>query len=111
MLSNPPIWLCLLAIIMAALFDIAANLMLSKSDGFQNKTLGFSALILVCLAFTCLALAVRNMDLSVAYAMWGGFGILGTSLGGWFLHGQRLKTSAWFGMALLIGGMTILHLT
>lgn len=110
LLNMPPLWLCLLAVIVAAALDIAANLLLSKSDGFRNKIMGFGAIFLVALAFTCLALAVRGMDLPVAYAMWGGFGILGTSLGGWALLGQRIHRSAWAGMIMLIGGMMILHL-
>ena len=31
------------------------------------------------------------------------------SLGGWMLFGQRLKASAWAGMALLVFGLSILH--
>lgn len=110
MLISPPLWLCLSAVVAAAALDIVANLMLSKSEGFKRKVYAFSALGLVALAFTALALAVRGMDLAVAYAMWGGFGILGTSLGGWALFGQRLHRSAWLGMAMLISGMALLHL-
>ncbi len=110
MLNMPPMWLCLLAVVAAAALDIVANLLLSKSDGFKKKRMGFGAIFLVGMAFSCLALAVRGMDLAVAYAMWGGFGILGTSLGGWALLGQRVHTSAWVGIVMLIGGMVILHL-
>ena len=101
----------LVAVIIAALLDILANLMLAKSEGFRRRFMGFASLILVGLAFYALSLAVRDMDLAVAYAMWGGFGILGTSIGGWLLLGQRLKPCAWIGMALLIGGMTVLKLS
>ena len=97
--------LSLLAVIVAALLDIVANLLLAKSQGFRRKFIGFGQ------AFYALSLAVRDMDLAVAYAMWGGFGILGTSIGGWLLLGQRLKPCAWLGMVLLIGGMTVLKLS
>jgi len=50
------------------------------------------------------------MDLAVAHALWGGFGILGASIGGALLLGQRLCTLAWAGMAMLITGMGLLHL-
>lgn len=100
--------LSLLAVIVAALLDIAANILLAKSEGFRRRVLGVASLIMVGLAFYALSLAVRDMDLAVAYALWGGFGILGTSLGGSLFLGQRLKPSAWLGMALLIGGMTVL---
>ncbi len=103
--------LSLLAVIAAALLDIAANLLLAKSQGFRRKGIGVVSLLMVGLAFYALSIAVRDMDLAVAYALWGGFGILGTSIGGWLLLGQRLKPCAWIGMALLIGGMTILKLS
>ena len=85
--------------------------MLAKSNGFRNRLYGILSLLFVGLAFYALSLAVREMDLAVAYAMWGGFGILGTSLGGWALFGQKLKPCAWLGIVLLIGGMTVLKLS
>ena len=103
-------WTFITAVILAAGLEIAANFLLSKSAGFSRLRFGFGALAMVGLAFTCLAYAVRGMDLAAAYALWGGFGILGTSIGGWALLGQRLRLSAWAGMALLIAGMGFLHL-
>ena len=73
----------LLLVMLAAALDILANLLLARSRGFRRRRMGLTSLALVGLAFYCLSLAVRNMDLAVAYAMWGSFGILGTSLGGW----------------------------
>ena len=102
--------LSLLAVIVAALLDIVANLLLAKSQGFRRKFMGFASLGMVGLAFYALSLAVRDMDLAVAYAMWGSFGILGTSLGGWLFFKQRLKPCAFAGMGLLIAGMLLLHL-
>ncbi|MEG2139859.1 MAG: SMR family transporter [Bilophila sp.] len=103
--------LSLLAVLASAVLDILANLLLAKSEGFHRKSYGFAALGMVGLAFYTLSFAVREMDLAVAYAMWGGFGILGTSLGGWLLFGQRLKPCAWAGMALLVGGMAVLRMS
>lgn len=99
------------AVMVAAGLDIAANLMLARSDGFRRRLFGAFAISLVGLAFVVLSYAVRGLDLAVAYAMWGGFGILGTSLGGWVLFGQRLKPCAWLGIAMLVGGMATLHLS
>ena len=101
----------LLFVIIAAVLDVAANLMLAKSNGFRNRVYGVISLIFVGMAFYALSLAVREMDLAVAYALWGGFGILGTSLGGLALFGQKLRPCAWLGIALLIGGMTFLKLS
>ena len=103
-------WTFLLAVMVAAGLEITANLLLTKSRGFTRLKYSLGALALVAGAFTLLAYAVRGMDLAVAYALWGGFGIIGTSLGGWLLLGQKLHASAWLGMLLLIGGMGLLHL-
>ena len=96
-------------VLLAAGLDIAANIMLARSQGFRRRGLGLLALALVGLAFYCLSLAVCHMDLAVAYAMWGGFGVLGTSLGGWILLRQKLRGSAFAGIVLLICGMVLLH--
>lgn len=99
----------LLLVLCAAVLDVLANLLLARSDGFRKRLPGLLALLGVGLAFYCLSLAVRTLDLSVAYAMWGGFGILGTSLGGWFFLRQRLRPCAFAGIGLLMLGMILLH--
>ena len=96
-------------VLLAAALDVTANMLLVRSDSFRRRAVGMLALALVGLAFYCLSLAVRHMDLTVAYAMWGGLGVLGTSLGGWALLRQRLNASAFAGIALLVCGMVLLH--
>jgi len=96
-------------VLLAAALDVAANMLLVRSDSFRRRFTGLLALALVGLAFYCLSLAVCHMDLAVAYAMWGGFGVLGTSLGGWILLRQKLRASALAGIALLVCGMVLLH--
>ena len=55
--------LSLLLVVLAAVLDVLANLLLAKSGGFKRRWLGFFSLLLVGLAFYCLSLAVRHMDL------------------------------------------------
>lgn len=105
----PDALLPLLLVLCAAVLDVLANLLLASSDGFRRRIPGLLALLGVGLAFYCLSLAVRSLDLSVAYAMWGSFGILGTSLGGWLFFRQRLRPCAFAGIGLLIVGMILLH--
>ena len=103
--------LALLLVALAAALDIAANVMLAKSCGFKKRLWGVIALLLVGLAFFCPSLAVRTLPLTIAYASWGAIGILGTSLSGWLIFGQKLKPAAYAGMVLLIGGMVFLRLS
>lgn len=99
-----------LLVILAAILDIFANILLAASDGFRHKSQGLAALALVAMAFYCLSLAVRKMDLAVAYALWGSFGILGTSFGGWIFFHQKLTGVAFAGLAILITGMLLLRI-
>lgn len=98
-----------LFVILAALLDIFANLCIAASRGFRRIWYGIAAYILVGAAFYSLSLSVKTMDLAVAYAMWGAFGIIGTALGGWVMFGQRPGGLAWAGIAVLIFGMILLH--
>lgn len=103
-------WIHGLWLAMAIVLEIAANIFLKFSDGFRRKLYGFSSLFAVLVAFGALSQAVKGIDLSVAYALWGGFGIVTTLAVGWVLFGQRLNDKGWLGLALLIVGMTLIKL-
>ncbi|WP_265331957.1 SMR family transporter, partial [Hafnia paralvei] len=53
---------------------------------------------------------VKGIELSVAYALWGGFGIAATVAAGWILFGQRLNKKGWAGLTLLLAGMIMIKL-
>ena len=90
--------------------EIVANIFLKFSDGFRHKLYGFLSLAAVLAAFSALAQAVKGIDLSVAYAIWGGFGVAATLAAGWILFGQRLNHKGWMGLALLLVGMVMIKL-
>ncbi len=59
----------------AIVLEILANVLLKFSDGFRRKVYGLMSIAAVLGAFSALSQAVKGIDLSVAYALWGGFGI------------------------------------
>ncbi|MFK3771656.1 multidrug/spermidine efflux SMR transporter subunit MdtI [Pseudomonas sp. NPDC089406] len=95
---------------LAIALEVLANLLLKYSDGFRRKGLGLASIACVLAAFTALAQAVQDIELSLAYAIWGGFGILATVAMGWALFGQRLVGRGWLGLLLLLVGMGLLKL-
>lgn len=99
----------MLLVILAAILDIMANICVASSKGFKRAGYAIAAYIFVGSAFYFLSLAVRHMDLAVAYALWGAFGIIGTVIGGWVVFRQKPGLLAWAGMAVLITGMILLH--
>lgn len=78
--------------------------------GLRKRWVGLASIVCVLAAFTALAQAVKDIPLSMAYAIWGGFGILATVAMGWALFGQRLAGRGWLGLLLLLGGMGLLKL-
>ncbi|WP_434669205.1 multidrug/spermidine efflux SMR transporter subunit MdtI [Klebsiella sp. B345] len=98
-------WLAL-----AIVLEIVANVFLKFSDGFRQKVYGILSLLAVLGAFSALSQAVKGIDLSVAYALWGGFGIAATLAAGWILFGQRLNYKGWLGVILLMSGMVLIKL-
>ena len=89
----------------AIVLEIIANVFLKFSDGFRRKAYGLLSIAAVLGAFSALSQAVKGIDLSVAYALWGGFGIAATLAAGWIMFGQRLNTKGWIGLVLLLAGM------
>ena len=94
----------------AIVLEIVANIFLKFSDGFRRKVYGVLSLAAVLAAFSALSQAVKGIDLSVAYAVWGGFGVAATLAAGWVLFGQRLTRKGWLGVGLLIAGMVMIKL-
>nr|WP_314418059.1 multidrug/spermidine efflux SMR transporter subunit MdtI [uncultured Erwinia sp.] len=94
----------------AIVLEIVANIFLKLSDGFRRKIYGVLSLGAVLAAFSALSQAVKGIDLSVAYALWGGFGIVATVAAGWVLFGQRLNRKGWAGLLLLLIGMVLIKL-
>lgn len=104
-------WVHISFLILATTLEVLANIFLKYSNGFQKKWLGVLSILFVLGAFTALAQAVKGIDLSIAYALWGGFGILATAMMGAVLFKQSLEIKAWLGMLILISGMMLLKLT
>ena len=95
---------------LAIVLEIVANIFLKFSDGFRRKLYGYLSIAAVLGAFSALSQAVKGIDLSVAYALWGGFGIAATLAAGWILFGQRLNKKGWAGLLLLLVGMVLIKL-
>lgn len=103
-------WVHAAFLALAIILEVLANVFLKYSNGFKRRSLGVLAIVFVLGAFTALAQSVKGIDLSVAYAIWGGFGILATVAMGAILFNQHLKIKGWLGIVVLIVGMLLLKL-
>jgi quaternary ammonium compound-resistance protein SugE len=80
-----------LFIIVAGLFEIAFAIGLKSTHGFTRlwPTLGTGAALLA--SMTLLAIAVRDLPVGTAYAVWTGIGAAGTALLGIALFGDPVS--------------------
>lgn len=103
-------WYHFIFLILAALLDVLANIFLKYSNGFKKICFGLLSILFVLIAFSCLAKAVRFIDLTVAYSLWGGLGVIATATAGLLLFNQQLNWRGWLGMVGLIFSMTMIKL-
>lgn len=78
----------------------------------QFSRLGPSLLVIVAygISFALLGWALKFMPVGIAYAIWSGLGIVLIAVIGFVVFGQRLDLPAVFGMAMILGGILVIHL-
>ncbi|MFC5507497.1 MULTISPECIES: multidrug/spermidine efflux SMR transporter subunit MdtI [Hyphomicrobiales] len=103
-----PQWLAIAWLALAVVLEVAGSCLLKLSDGLRRRLPGAIGILLVIGAFAALAQAIRGMDLSVAYAVWGGAGLVITALVGALAFGQRIRPSGWAGIVLVVVGVVAL---
>jgi multidrug transporter EmrE-like cation transporter len=100
-------WLYLAVAIVA---EVVATSALRAADGFARP--GPSAIVLAgyAVAFYFLSLALRDIPVGIAYAVWSGVGIVLISAIAWLLYRQALDAAAWAGIGLILAGVLVLNL-
>ena len=96
-------------LLVAILSEVVGTVALKASDGFAR--LGPTALVVVGygLTFYFLGLALKQIPLGVAYAIWSGLGTAGAVLAGVLLWRESLNLAGVIGIALIVAGVLILN--
>lgn len=73
-------------LLLASVFEIGWTIGLKASQGFSRPSIASLTVLLMVLSLVCLGMAMRQLPLGTAYAIWTGCGILGAVIGGilWF---------------------------
>ncbi|MHA3902025.1 multidrug/spermidine efflux SMR transporter subunit MdtI [Castellaniella sp. WN] len=95
----------------AIVLEVAANVFVKYSDGFRRRAVGALGIFCILASFTALSQAIKGIDLAVAYALWGGMGILLTAFAGLALFQQRLGRIGWLGISAIVSGVLLLEMT
>ena len=95
---------------LAIVSEVIATSSLKAAAGFTR--LGPSVLVVLGYgaSFWFLSRILETIPLGIAYAVWSGLGIVLIALAGLALYGQRLDLPAVLGMAMIVGGVLVIHL-
>jgi small multidrug resistance pump len=92
------------------LFEVAGTTALKYSNGFTESWPSFICVSCFVIALYCLSLSVKELDISVVYAIWSGVGIAIISLIGVFYFQESMSLSKLFFITLIVVGVVGLQL-
>lgn len=103
---SPTTWAALFG---AITFEVVGTTLLQKSEQFTRlwPTLGLAVCYLA--AFYLLSLALRQMPVGIAYAIWSGLGVVAISVIGMVLFRQKLDAPAILGLTMIVGGVIVIN--
>ena len=96
---------------LAIAFEIAATSLLKLSQGFSKIIFGLLALVFYGLCFFFLSLSLKEIQLNIAYALWSGLGLLGTTVLSVFIWHEKVGLISLLGMVLVVAGLILLNLS
>lgn len=100
-------WLMLL---LAGVFEVSWAYSMKLSEGFSKLVPSIVTIVGYILSAVFLSIALKKLPLGTAYAMWTGFGIIGTTLLGIFIFHESLSTPQILCVVLIISGIVGLKL-
>jgi len=92
------------------LLEVAATVFLKFSDGFSKLIPTLIMGLLYGISFIPLAIALKKMEVSVAYAVWSAVGTALITVLGMFLFHEKLSMVKIGGIALIILGVVAINL-
>ena len=89
----------------AGLLEVVWAVGLKRLDAEAPLLLWFGVVSALLGSVALLALAMRDLPLSLAYPLWVGIGLLGSVLAGMLLFGESVSPLKWASLALIALGM------
>ena len=99
-----------LMLALAGLLEVTGACAMKYSEGFTQLVPSIMTAICYLASALFLSLALKELPLGTAYAMWTGFGIVGTTLLGGVLFRENLTLPQVICILFIVGGITGLKL-
>ena len=104
---NPVTWAALLG---AIGLEVLGTTLLQQSQQFTRLWPTAGLALCYGLAFYLLTIALKQMPVGLAYAIWSGLGVVLISVIGLFLFKQKLDLPAVVGLVMIVGGVVVINL-
>ncbi len=95
---------------LAGLLEIVWAVGLKYTEGFSRPLPSVMVVAAIAASMLLLAMAMRTLPVSTAYAIWTGIGIAGTAIVGMMLLGESVNTQKLISLALIMTGILGLRL-
>ena len=99
-----------LILIVAGLLEVGWAVGLKYTAGFTRPWPSFLTMVALVLSVGLLALAVRDLPLGTAYAVWTGIGTVGTVIVGIAVFGESASALRLLCLSAIVGGIIGLKL-
>lgn len=96
---------------MAISLEVAGTYSIKLSDGFSRPLPSLCVLAFYGVSFWLMSLAVRRLDLGIAYAVWSGIGIVIVTTIGVFLFKEPVSLRKIISIAIILIGVISLNLS
>ena len=104
-----PVFIAYALLALAIISEVTGSTFLVKSEGFTKLGPSFLVFIFYVISFYLLSQVIKTIPLGIAYAIWGGVGIVLTALIGFFIFRQSLDGPAVIGIAMIVGGVIVMN--
>ena len=94
---------------LAIAFEVIGSSFMKASDGFTKWIPSTVVVIAYLVCFYFLSLALKTIPLGIAYAIWGGLGIVLTAAVSVFIFKQKLDLAAIIGIVLIVSGVVVMN--
>jgi len=95
---------------LAVLAETIGTSALQASQQFTRLWPSLLVVVSYAISFYLLALTLKYMPVGIMYAIWSGLGIVLIAGIGFVYFGQKLDAPAFIGLAMIIGGIVVIHL-
>jgi len=96
---------------LAIVLEVVGTTLLKLSDGFTKMKFAVPMMILYVASFYFLSLALKRIEVGVAYAVWSGFGIAIIATIGILFFKETLSVSKLFFLVVIIAGIVGLNMS